>query len=68
MRPKAEWAIDSEPMRARGIIVNSYKVERYVLLTKFIQHLFVILTDPILLHNRFLLDRLYCCLERFASP
>ena len=21
MRPKAEWAIDSEPMRARGIIV-----------------------------------------------
>ena len=22
MRPKAEWAIDSEPMRARGIIVD----------------------------------------------
>ena len=21
MRPKAEWAIDSEPMRARGIII-----------------------------------------------
>ena len=25
MRPKAEWAIDSEPIRARGIIVK-YKV------------------------------------------
>ena len=24
MRPKAEWAIDSEPIRARGIIVNYY--------------------------------------------
>ena len=23
MRPKAEWAIDSEPIRARGIIVNN---------------------------------------------
>ena len=22
MRPKAEWAIDSEPIRARGIIVK----------------------------------------------
>ena len=22
MRPRAEWAIDSEPIRARGIIVN----------------------------------------------
>ena len=25
MRPKAEWAIDSEPMRARGIIVNCFQ-------------------------------------------
>ena len=24
MRPKAEWAIDSEPIRARGIIVNYF--------------------------------------------
>ena len=22
MRPKAEWAIDSDPIRARGVIVN----------------------------------------------
>ena len=26
MRPKAEWAIDSEPIRARGIIANNNKV------------------------------------------
>ena len=26
MRPKAEWAIDSEPIRARGIIVNYYVI------------------------------------------
>ena len=24
MRPKAEWAIDSEPIRARGIIVKYF--------------------------------------------
>ena len=27
MRPKAEWAIDSEPIRARGIIVK-YSIAR----------------------------------------
>ena len=27
MRPKAEWAIDSEPMRARGIIVFISKIQ-----------------------------------------
>ena len=26
MRPKAEWAIDSEPIRARGIIVKYIKI------------------------------------------
>ena len=28
MRPKAEWAIDSESIRARGIIAN-YTAKRY---------------------------------------
>ena len=27
MRPKAEWAIDSEAMRARGIIVKYCKIQ-----------------------------------------
>ena len=27
MRPKAEWAIDSEPIRARGIIVKYMSVK-----------------------------------------
>ena len=29
MRPSASWAIDSEPIRARGIIVNDYTVRSY---------------------------------------
>ena len=29
MRPSASWAIDSEPIRARGIIVNYYTVRSY---------------------------------------
>ena len=28
MRPKAEWAIDSEPIRARGVIVK-YQANRF---------------------------------------
>ena len=31
MRPKAEWAIDLEPNRARGIIVNERNQLHYLL-------------------------------------
>ena len=37
MWPKAEWAIDSEAMRAKGIIVLVYKIQLVELVKKNIE-------------------------------
>ena len=47
MRPKAEWAIDSEPIRARGIIVKYIVANDVIYIFRF-----VFVKEDVLLRQR----------------